>query len=83
MEQLSFNAVETLLGFGAGCGAGYGFALRVIVPAMLAAKVAPLEVKQEALEKEIADLGTRLDAEVAFNLSLQQKLFGVEGDKEG
>ena len=66
--------MEALLGYGAGCISGYGFAIRVLMPNMIAAKVAPLEVKIEELEKAQKALSKKLEEEHAFSDKLQAKL---------
>lgn len=80
---MDFNTMEALLGFGAGCVSGYGFALRVLVPAMIASKVGPLEAKQEQLIEQVEDLSARLIVEEAFNKTLKEKLFKLDTDKDG
>lgn len=76
----SFDTIGALLGFGAGAVAGYGFALRAMMPAMLAAKVAPLEIMTEKLQEEINEVRAQLKVEQEFNARVQAKILGLEHD---
>jgi Tfp pilus assembly protein PilN len=81
--ELDFSSLEMLLGYGAGCISGYGFAIRVLMPSMIAAKVAPLEVKIQELEKQQKSLSERLEKEHRFSNQLQAKLLELDEDDRG
>ncbi len=78
----AFNTVELLTGFGAGCAAGYGFAMRVLLPSMLASKVKPLEVMIKNMQDDLEDIAAKLQAETEFNHMIQEKLFGLDNDED-
>ena len=75
---MEFTTVEALTAFGIGCTAGYGFALRALMPSMIASRVKPLEVQLKTLQDQVKDLTKRLDIEEAFNRALQEKIFGLD-----
>lgn len=75
------NTIELLTGFGMGCVAGYGFAMRVLLPSMLASKVKPLEVMIKNMQEDLEDIAAKLEAETEFNHMIQTKLFGLGNEK--
>ena len=74
------TTVEALTAFGIGCATGYGFALRVVAKAMIAAQVNPLKEQLKAMQSQVKELSARLDAEEAFNRRIQETIFGLDLD---
>lgn len=76
------QTVEALVAFGAGCAAGYGFATRVVMKAMIASQVNPLKEQLKAVEKQLITLNERLAVEEAFNRRVQELIFGLDNNDE-
>ena len=77
---MDFSSLEALMGYGAGCVSGYGFAMRVLLPSMIAAKVAPLEARLEDQEAKLSELKDALQKEANFSKRLQKKLLKIDDD---
>ena len=77
---MDFSTLEAVIGYGAGCVSGYGFAIRVLMPNMIAAKVAPLEIKLQEVEEKLSNVNKKLDKEMKFSKSLQKKILGIKDE---